>query len=81
MLGWRQVGGRLGLPAEPLDEGAVDGQLREQDLQGDGPVEQQVPGQVDLGHPAAGDVADELVAVAEDLLGGHSDQSLGGDGA
>ena len=64
-----EVGGGLGLPPEALDEGVVDRQLREQDLQRHRTVEQQVLGQVHLGHPAPGDVADQLVAVVEDLGG------------
>ena len=36
-------------------------------LMRDGPYEEQVLGQVDLGHAAPGDVAYQLVALAEDL--------------
>ena len=57
----RQVGGCLGLPAEPLDERVVRGELREEHLQGDRAVQQQVVGQVDLGRTASGDLAVELV--------------------
>ena len=62
----RQVGGRLRLPAEPLDEGAVDGELGEEHLEGDRPVELEVHGPVHLGHAAAGDQMRELVAARID---------------
>ena len=38
-VGVREVGGRLGLAAEALDERPVDGQLGEEHLEGDGPIE------------------------------------------
>ena len=57
-----EVGRRLGLPAEPLHEGPVDGELGEQDLEGDRPVELAVHGPVDLRHAAAGDQVGQLVA-------------------
>ena len=69
MLGCDEVGGGLGLTAEPLDEGPVDRQLGEQDLQRHGPVEQPVAGPVDLGHSPAGDQVRELVSVGEDPRG------------
>ena len=78
-VGVGQVGGGLRFPAEPLDEGPVDRQLGEEDLDGDRPVEEEIPGQVHLGHPAPGDVADHLVAVAEDLWEDIWVQSLGGE--
>ena len=65
-VGVGEVGGGLGLPAEPLDEGAVDRQLGEQDLEGDRTVEQAIVGAVDLGHPAPGDQMIELVALGEE---------------
>jgi hypothetical protein len=71
-----EVGRRAGLPPEALDEGAVGGELGEEDLEGHGPVEQQVAGEIDLGHAAAGEVPHDLVAAGEDL-GGHA-KSLGG---
>ena len=52
-VGVVEVGGGRGLPAEALDEGRVRGELGEQHLDGDGPVEQLVAGQEDLGHAAA----------------------------
>ena len=44
--------GGLGLAAESDDEGSVPGELRAQDLDRDGPAEDLVPPQVDLGHPS-----------------------------
>ena len=64
-----QVGGGLGLAAEPLHEGPVDRQLGEEDLQGHGPVEQPVVGPVDLGHPPAGHQVGQLVAAGQDAWG------------
>ena len=78
-VGVREVGGRLGLTAEALDEGAVDGELREEDLEGDRAVEQAVPCAVDLRHPTSRDEVGQLVAVREDargLDGVHGCQSL-----
>ena len=54
-VGVGQVGGGLRLPAEPLDERAVDRELGEEDLQRHGPVELEVHGAVHLGHAAASD--------------------------
>ena len=61
-VGMREVGRRLGLPTEALHEGAVDRELGEQDLEGDGPIELQVDGAVDLGHPATRHQVGQLVA-------------------
>ena len=62
--GMVEVGRGLGLGAEPRDVGLV-GELPGQDhLEGDGPVEAQLPGLVDDAHAAAGDLAKQLV-VAE----------------
>ena len=74
----RQVRGGLGLPAEALDEGVVRRQLREEHLQGDRAVEQQVACEIDLGRPAAGDLAAQLVAAVVDrrLGRGHVPESL-----
>ena len=47
----RQVGGGLRLTTEAFDEGAVDRQLRKEDLQRHRAVEQAVVGAIDLGHP------------------------------
>ena len=60
-VGVGQVGGGLGLPAEPLDEGLVDGELGEEHLEGDRPIELAVDGPIDLGHPAARDQMGDLV--------------------
>ena len=57
-----EVGRRLRLPPEPLDEGAVHGELGEQDLEGDGPVELAVHGAVHLGHATASDQVGRLVS-------------------
>ena len=68
-VGMGQVGRGLGLPTEPLDEGRVGGELREEHLDRDHAVQREVAGQVDLGHSAAGDLALDLVAAAQQ--GGH----------
>ena len=52
-VGVVEVGGRLGLAAEPLHEGRVLGVLGEEHLDRHGSVQQQVAGQVDVGHPPA----------------------------
>ena len=55
-VGVVEVGGRLGLDVEPLDVG-LGGELAGQDhLQGDRPVEADLPGLVDDAHAAAGDL-------------------------
>ena len=61
-----QVGGGLGLPPEPLDKGAVDGELGEQHLERHRSLELAVHGPVDLGHAAAGDQMGQLVATRID---------------
>ena len=61
-VGVGQVGGGLGFPAEALDEGAVDGELREEHLERHRSLELAVHGAVDLRHPAAGDQVGQLVA-------------------
>ena len=65
-VGVGQVGRRLGLAAEPLDEVRVGGELGEQHLDGDQTVEQQVARQEDVGHAAAPDALLDFVAVVED---------------
>ena len=65
-----QLGRRLGLSAEALDEGRIDAQLGEEDLERHRPVEQLVVGPVDLGHAATGDQVRQLVATREDALFG-----------
>ncbi len=74
-----EVGRGLSLTPEPLDEGAVDRQLGEEDLERHRPVEQPVVGAVDLGHAAACDEVVEFVALGEDarrLVRVHVGQSL-----
>ena len=61
-----QAGGRLGLEAEALDERRVARELGEQHLERDGTVELAVVREVDVGHAAASDLADDLVAVGVD---------------
>ena len=68
-VGMVQVRGRPRLPSEALDEGVVGGELRKQHFERDGPVEQLVMGEIDLRHPAARDMTDDFVAIAEDLFG------------
>ena len=72
-VGVVEVGGGLCLPPEALDERRVAGELREQHLDRDRPVEQQVAGEEDLGHAPPRDPALDLVAAVEDerFLYGH----------
>ena len=78
-VGVAEVRRGLGFPAKALDKRAIDRQFGEQDLDRDRAVQEQISSQVDLGHPAAGNVVDHLVAVTEDLLLRHSDlQPTGG---
>ena len=65
-VGVGEVGGGLGLAAETLDEGAVDGELGEEHLERDRSLELAVHGPVDLGHAAAGDQVGQLVATRVD---------------
>ena len=65
-VGVVEVGGGRGLAPEPLDERRVGGELREQHLHGDGPVEQLVAGEEHLGHAAAPEASVQLVATVED---------------
>ena len=65
-VGVVQVGGRRGLPTEPLDEGWVGGELGEQHLHGDRSVEQLVASEEDLGHAAPPELPVQLVATVED---------------
>ncbi len=78
-VGVGQVGGGLGLPAEPLHKGLVDGELGKEDLEGDRPIELAVYRPIDLGHPTAGDQVGQLVATrigARSLDGLHAEPSL-----
>ena len=78
-VGVAEIRRRLGFPAEALDERPIDRQFGEQDLDRDRAVQEKISSQVDLGHPAAGNVVDHLIAVTEDLLLRHSDlQTTGG---
>ena len=53
-VGMGEVGGSLGLPPKALHERAIDRELGEQDLEGDGPVELAVHGPIDLRHATTG---------------------------
>ena len=64
-VGVVEVGGGLRLPAETLHEARVVGELREQDLDRHLPVERSVSGQVDVGHAAPRDAAQQLVTAVE----------------
>lgn len=64
-VGMGEVGRRLGLAAETLDEGGVGGVFGEQDLDRDQSVEEQVTGQVDVGHPTTSDPLLLFVTVAQ----------------
>ena len=59
-----EPGGEPDLALEPL-RAERRGQLRMQDLEGDGAVVPNVPGEVDRGHAAAPELALEAVAVAQ----------------
>ena len=75
----RKVGRRLRLTTEPLDEGLVHGELREQHLQRDRPVQLPVDGAVDLSHAPACDQVGQLVSARVDagrLDRLHRDRSL-----
>ena len=67
--GMVQVGGGLGLEVEALDLGLARQVAREDHLEGDGPVEFDLPGFVDDAHAAAGDLALKFVVaeIADDV--------------
>ena len=73
-VGMAQVGRRLRLAAEPLDEVGVGGELGEQHLDRHLAIEQQVAGDEHVGHTAATDSLVDLVAVVENdgIVRGHS---------
>ena len=64
-----EVGGRLGLAAEALDEVGVDGELGEQHLDRHLAIEQAVVAEEHVGHPAAPDALQQLVAIVDDRVG------------
>ena len=64
-----EPGRGLGLPPEALHEGGVARLVGDEHLDRHLAVEELVVAQVDLGHAALGQVADDAVAAAEDLLG------------
>ena len=68
-----QVGRRLRLAAEPLDEVGVGGELGEQHLDRHLAIEQQIARDEHVGHAAATDALVDLVAVVENdgVGGGH----------
>ena len=57
MLGWRRAGDRLRLALEPLPLLRLGVGAGQQHLQGDGPVEAQVPGPIDDAHAAVAEHA------------------------
>ena len=67
-VGVGQVGGRLGLAPEPLDERGVGRELGEHDLDGHRSIERGVLSDEHLGHPAPGQLALHLVALGDDHL-------------
>ena len=78
-VGVREVGRRLGLPAEALHEGPVHRELGEEHLERDRAVQELVPGAVHLGHAATCHQMRELVSPREHpgCLGRlHAGQSL-----
>ena len=69
-----EVGRRLRLAPEALDEVGVDGELGEQHLDGDLAVEQAVAPEEHVGHAAAPDALAQLVAIVDDrrsVVGRH----------
>ena len=69
-----EVGGRLRLAPEALDEVGVDGELGEQHLDRDLAVEQAVAPEEHVGHAAAPDALAQLVAIVDDrrsVVGRH----------
>ena len=64
-----EPGRGLGLPPEALHEGGVARLVGDEHLDRHLAVEELVVAQVDLGHAALGQVADDAVAASEDLLG------------
>ena len=62
-VGVVQVGGSLGLAAEALDEGGVDGKFRKKYFDGNRAVEQNVAGQKDVGHTTAPDALLNFIAI------------------
>ena len=57
--------GGLRLAAEALHEAVVVGELRREDLHGDGPTQHRVRAEEDLGHAAAAELALDAVAPSE----------------
>ena len=68
----REAGGVLRLAAEALDELVVGRVPVVEDLDRDPPPELLVLGEVDVGHPARAELADDLVPAVEDRV----DQSV-----
>ena len=68
-VGMVQVRRRLCLTAEALDERRLARVLGEQRLHGDGPVQELIVREIDLGHPALRDLALDLVAIRKDPAG------------
>jgi len=67
----RQVGSCLGLAPESLDEGLIVGELRMEHLDGNLPAEEQILTPIDIGHAAAGQMAQQPVAVGENAIFNH----------
>ena len=61
----REVGRCLGFTPEPLHEGQVHRQFREQHLERNGSIEQAIVSQVDLRHAAARNQVRQFIAVGE----------------
>ena len=72
-VGVGQVGGGLGLAPEALDEGFVVGELGVEDLDGHFPAKQGVLAQIDVGHPAAGQVRREVITLGEGVRKVHGE--------
>ena len=65
-VGMVQVRGGLRFASEPLDEGIVAGMFREENLHRDRSIEEEIAGQIDVGHATAGELAVQFVTIVED---------------
>ena len=64
-----EAGGRLGLAAEALDELGVFHEAAVEHLDGHAAAQGGVLGQIDVGHAAAADPAEDPVPAVDDLAG------------
>ena len=81
-VGVGEVGGGLGLSPEPLDEGFVVGELGVEDLDRHLPTKQGVLAQIDVGHPAAGQMRREVITLGKGVGKVHGEPTeILGDGS